>query len=131
MGFLMPRDGVGRVPAQLTDHGAVHDKPDDKLVLFEYESFTRNMVANNAILLCAGRVRSKSEGGTAGGAINCSHSTRKIGGDRFYNLKNSKQGIGPALFFAGRPMSRKSYDLSRPHRVARSSRVTVRVTKAQ
>ena len=99
MGFLMPPVGVRRVPAQLTDHGAVHDKPDDKLVLFEYESFTRNMVVNNAILLCAGRVRSKSEGGTAGGAINCSHSTKKIGGDRFYNLNNLKQGIGPALFF--------------------------------
>jgi hypothetical protein len=58
--FLVPPVRFGRVPAQLTDHGAVHDKPDDKLVLFEYESFTRNMAVNNAILLCAGRVRSKS-----------------------------------------------------------------------
>jgi hypothetical protein len=60
---------------KLTHHGAVHDKPDDKLVLFRYESFTRNMVASNEILLCAGRVRSKSEGGTAGGAIQ--RATRK------------------------------------------------------
>jgi hypothetical protein len=98
-GFSHAACRVGRAPAKLTDHGAVHDKPDDKLVVFEYESFTRDMAASNAILLCAGRVRSKSEGGTAGGAINCSHSTRKIGGDRFYNLKKLKQGIGPALFF--------------------------------
>src|SRR5882757_7355759 len=97
----MPHDRAGRARAPLTDHGAVHDNPDDKLVLFEYESFTRLLAANNATLLCVGRVRSKSEGGTAGGAINCSHSKRKNGGDRFYNLKNLKQGIGPALFFCG------------------------------
>ena len=69
MGFVMPQVRVGRGPEQLTVHGAVHDNPDDKLVLFEYESFTRNMAVNNVILLCVGRVRSKSEGGTAGGAI--------------------------------------------------------------
>jgi hypothetical protein len=34
-------------PGTLINHGAVHDKPDDKLELFEYESFTRNKVANN------------------------------------------------------------------------------------
>jgi hypothetical protein len=95
----MPRVSAGEPPAQLTVHGAVHDKPDDKLDLFEYESFTRHLAANNAILLCAGRVRSKSEGGTTGGAINCSHSKRKNGGDRSYNFNILKQGIGPALFF--------------------------------
>ena len=99
----MPVVRLDRLPVQLTDHGAVHDKPDDKLDLFEYESFTRSMAALNVILLCAGRVRSKSEGGTTGGAINCSHSAKKtIGGDRSTNLNNSKQGIGPALFFGAR-----------------------------
>ena len=73
----MPVVGLDGVPAQLTVHGAVHDKPDDKLDLFEYESFTRSMAALNVILLCAGRVRSKSEGGTTGGAINCSHSVKE------------------------------------------------------
>jgi len=32
----------------LKDHGAVHDKPDDKLELFKYESSTRDKTANNA-----------------------------------------------------------------------------------
>jgi hypothetical protein len=73
----MPRVSAGEPPAQLTVHGAVHDKPDDKLDLFEYESFTRHLAANNAILLCAGRVRSKSEGGTTGGAMNRSRPENK------------------------------------------------------
>jgi hypothetical protein len=84
------------------------------------------MVASNEILLCAGRVRSKSEGGTAGGAINCSHSKRKIGGDRFYDLKNLKQGIGPALFLCeADPLP---HGFKSPHKVARSSNAIALVT---
>ena len=97
----MPPVGFGRVPAPVNDYGAVHDNPDDKVELFEYESFTRNMAVNNATLLCVGRVWSRSEGGTTGGAINRGHSKKTIGGDRSLYLSNSKQGIGPALFFGG------------------------------
>src|SRR5712691_5917470 len=51
-GFSEAAGRAGRFPAQLTIHGAVHDKPDDKLDLFGYTLLTRNMAANNAILLC-------------------------------------------------------------------------------
>jgi hypothetical protein len=95
----MPAVGIGRVPATLADYGAVHDKSDDKVEFFDYESFTRNKALNNATLLCVGRVRSRSEGGTTGGAINRDHSKKTNGGDRSLYLSNSKQGIGPALFF--------------------------------
>jgi len=73
----MPPMGSGRGSALLTDYGAVHDKYDDKLELFKYELFTRNKAANKATLLSVGRVRSRSEGGTTGGATNRGHSKKK------------------------------------------------------
>jgi hypothetical protein len=76
----------------------VHDNPDDKLDLFGYESFTRNMAVNNAILLCVGRVRSKSrEEQPAARTIAATpqQKSETIG----LQLTISKQGIGPALFF--------------------------------
>jgi hypothetical protein len=53
---------AGREPAApvlLTDHGAVHDKYDDKLELFKYESLTRNKSANktNIVVRRAGAVQ--------------------------------------------------------------------------
>ena len=96
----MPLERLGNGSWRLTFHGAVHDKPDDKLDLFEYESFTRFKVADNEILLCAGGGCGPSLREEQPAAqLKCSHSTTKIGGDRSYNLNNLKQGIGPALFF--------------------------------
>jgi hypothetical protein len=82
MGLLMPPVSVKPLPQPMSVYGAVHDKPDDKLELFKYELLTRNKSVNKTALLFVGRVRSRSEGGTTGGALNRGHSKRTIGGDR-------------------------------------------------
>jgi hypothetical protein len=95
----MPPVGIGWVRALLSDYGAVHDNPDDNVKLFEYESFTRNMAVNNATLLCVGRVRSRSEGGTTGGAINRGHSKKKQSEVTGLLLETFKAGHWPCFIF--------------------------------
>ena len=41
---------TGKVREPSNDHGAVHDKSDDKLKLIKYELSTRNDAANNVTI---------------------------------------------------------------------------------
>jgi hypothetical protein len=89
-------------PGTRNFHGAVHDKPDDKLNIIKYDLEARNSDDQQIhILVFVGRVWSRSEGGKAGGAINRSHSNKKNKRveETGKNLKIPKQGAGPALFF--------------------------------
>jgi len=41
---------AGELRERSNNHGAVHDKPDDKLKLIKYESSTRSDAANNVTI---------------------------------------------------------------------------------
>jgi len=73
------------VRRRLTGYGAVHDNPDDKSDLFEYGSRRSQSEARHRHKCWARRVRSKSVGGTAGGAFQLQplqQSEKFSGGDR-------------------------------------------------